>query len=105
MEQENNEQNNHVLGTRGQGNNSTSLLFSFTVESYDLTGNAMYVARKGYKEKHDLVVVYRSDEAYDGNEQQEDPHSDDPPDDVDAGHQAEALPPCCYGYEQQPHEL
>lgn len=51
---------------------------------------------KGYKEKHDLVVVHRSDEAHNGDEQQEDAHSDDPSDDVDARHQAEPLPPCCY---------
>ncbi|TNN73354.1 hypothetical protein EYF80_016517 [Liparis tanakae] len=54
--------------------------------------------RKGYKEQHDLVVVDRSDESDDGDEQQEDAHCDDPPDDVDAGHQAEALPPCRHSY-------
>jgi len=54
------------------------------------------IERKGYKEKHDLVVVYRSDESDDSDEQQEDAHCDDPPDDVDARHQAEPLAPCCH---------
>lgn len=51
---------------------------------------------KGYKEKHDLVVVDGSDQSHDGNEQQEDAHRDDPSNDVDARHQAIALPPRCY---------
>lgn len=60
---------------------------------------------KGYKEQHDLVVVHRPDESDDGNEQQEDAHCDDPSDDVDARHQAESLPPCCYGNQQQADQL
>ena len=60
---------------------------------------------KGYKEQHDLVVGYRSDEPDDGDEQQEDAHRDDPSDDVDARHQAEPLPPCRYADQQQPHQL
>lgn len=60
---------------------------------------------KGYKEEHDLVVVDGANEPHNGNEQQEDTHSDHPADDVDAGHQAEALAPCCHSDEQQPHQL
>lgn len=81
MEQENNKKNDHVLGATGQRNN-------------DLTGdnNNKTVSRQefqlrqksGYKEQHDLMVVHRSNEANDGDEQEEDAHCDDPPDDVDA---------------------
>lgn len=60
---------------------------------------------KGYEEQHHLMVVHGANEADDGNEQEEDAHGDHPPDDVDAGHQAEALPPCCYTNQQQPHQL
>ena len=51
------------------------------------------------------MVVYRADESHNGDEQQEDAHRDDPSDDVDARHQAEALPPCCYSDQQQPDQL
>ncbi|MEQ2212462.1 hypothetical protein XENOCAPTIV_031037 [Xenoophorus captivus] len=61
--------------------------------------------QKGYKEKHDLVVVYCSDESYDGDEQQEDAHCYDAADDMDARHQAETLPPCCNCNEQEPNQL
>lgn len=60
---------------------------------------------KGYKEQHDLVVVYRSNEPDNGDEQQEDAHCDDPSDDVDARHQAEPFAPCCYSDQQQPDQL
>lgn len=60
---------------------------------------------KGYEEQHDLMVVHGANEADDGDEQEEDAHGDHPPNDVDAGHQAEALPPCCYTNQQQPHQL
>lgn len=61
--------------------------------------------RKGYKEQHDLVMMQRPNQAHDGDEQQEDAHGDHPSDDVDAGHQAEALPPCRYADEQQADQL
>lgn len=64
----------------------------------------LYIAAnqwEGYKEKHDLVVVHCSNEAYNGDEQQEDAHCNDASNDVDTGHQAEALPPCCYCNQQQ----
>lgn len=50
-------------------------------------------------------MVHRSDEPYDGNEQQEDAHRDDPSDDVDARHDAEPLPPRRYADQQQPDQL
>lgn len=50
-------------------------------------------------------MVYRADESHDGDEQQEDAHSDDASDDMDTRHQAEALPPCCDRDEQQPDQL
>lgn len=62
-------------------------------------------AGEGYKEEHDLVVVHCSDESYDGDEQQEDAHRDDPTNDVDARHQAEPLSPCCHSDQQQPDQL
>lgn len=61
--------------------------------------------QKGYKEKHDLVVVNGSDEPHNCNEQQEHTHRYDAPYDVDAGHQAETLTPRCHCDEQQPHHL
>lgn len=69
------------------------------------SGNGLVNKEKGYKEKHDLMVVYRSDEAHNGDEQQEDTHCDDPSDDVDARHQAEPFPPCCHSDQQQPDQL
>lgn len=51
------------------------------------------------------MVVHGANKADDGDEQEEDAHGDHPPNDVDAGHQAEALPPCCYTDQQQPHQL
>lgn len=51
------------------------------------------------------MVVHRPNEANDGDEQQEDAHCDDPSNDVDARHQAEPLPPCCYPNQQQPDQL
>lgn len=50
-------------------------------------------------------MVNGSDEANDGDEQQEDAHRYDASDDVDAGHQAEAFPPDCHSNEQQPNQL
>lgn len=47
----------------------------------------------------------RSDEADDGDEQQEEADSDHASDDVDAGDDAEALPPHCYTNQEQPHQL
>lgn len=44
-------------------------------------------------------------QAHDSDEQQEDAHGDDPSDDVDAGHQPEAFPPCCYADKQQADQL
>lgn len=60
---------------------------------------------KWYKEKHDLVVVHGSDQSYNSDEQQEDAHRNDPSDNVDAGHQAVALPPCRDSDQQQPDQL
>ncbi|EMP28984.1 Poly(U)-specific endoribonuclease-C [Chelonia mydas] len=60
---------------------------------------------EGYKEEHDLVVVDSPDEAHDGNEQQEETHSDDSADDVDAGDNAKAFPPGSHAYQQQPNQL
>lgn len=51
------------------------------------------------------MVVHGAHQAHDGDEQQEDAHGDHPANDVDAGHQAEALPPCCYTNQEQPHQL
>lgn len=62
-------------------------------------------SHKGYKEKHDLVVVHGSDQSYNSDEQQEDAHCNDPSDNVDAGHQAVALPPCRDCDQQQPNQL
>lgn len=41
-------------------------------------------------------MMYRSYQSYNGNEQQEKAHCNDPTDDVDTGNQAKALSPCCY---------
>lgn len=41
---------------------------------------------KGYKEQHDLMMMHRPNQAYNGDEQQEDAYSDHPSDDVDAWH-------------------
>lgn len=40
-----------------------------------------------------------------GDEKKEDPHGNDSSDDVDAGHQAQALPPSSHSNEQQAHQL
>lgn len=61
--------------------------------------------RKGYKEQHDLVMMQRPDQAHDGDKQQEDAHGNHPSDDVDAGHQTKAFPPCCYTNQQQADQL
>lgn len=50
-------------------------------------------------------MMQGADQAHDGDEQQEDAHGDHPSDDVDAGHQAEALPPGRHADEQQAHQL
>lgn len=49
--------------------------------------------------------MQRPEEAHNGDEQQEDAHRDHAADDVDAGHQAEALPPRRYANEQQADQL
>lgn len=51
------------------------------------------------------MVMQRPDQAHDGDEQQEDAHGDHPADDVDAGHQPEALPPRRYADEQHADQL
>lgn len=56
------------------------------------------------EEEHDLVVVDGSDEAHDGDEQQEEAHRNHSPDDVDTGHQTEAFPPGSHSDQQQPHQ-
>lgn len=50
-------------------------------------------------------MVQRPEQADDGDEQQEDAHRDHPSDDVDAGHQPEALPPRRHADEQQADQL
>lgn len=50
-------------------------------------------------------MVQRPNQADDGDEQQEDAHGDHSTDDVDAGHQAKALPPRRYANEQQADQL
>lgn len=70
-----------------------------------ITTSDLVSDEKGYKEKHDLVVVYCANESYNGDEQQEDAHRDDPSNNVNARHQAEPLPPCCYSNQQQPDQL
>lgn len=106
MEQKNDKKNDHVLGARGQRNNrgknngieTQQPHFQITLccNRADNQPSINVHERKGYKEEHDLVVVNRSDESNNSDEQQEDAHRDDAADDVDAGHQAEPLPPCCY---------
>lgn len=49
--------------------------------------------------------MQRPNQAHDGDEQQEDAHGDHPADDVDAGHQPEALPPRRYADEQHADQL
>lgn len=118
LEQENDKKNDHVLGARGQRNNiaktqqMAKLKHTTTRPHFQITLHIIWPDNhlcinanegKGYKEEHDLVVVYRADESDDSDEQQEDAHRDDPSDDVDARHQAEPLPPCCYSDQQQPN--
>ncbi|KAL8163941.1 UNVERIFIED_CONTAM: hypothetical protein K2H54_041524 [Gekko kuhli] len=62
-------------------------------------------SREGYKEEHDLVMIDSADEPHDGDEKQEEPHSQDPSDDVDAGDNAEAFPPGSHANQQQPDQL
>ena len=50
-------------------------------------------------------MVDGSDESHDGYEKQEEAHSYDPTDDVDARHDAKLLPPCCHAYQQQTYQL
>uniref|UniRef100_A0ACB8ELV4 Uncharacterized protein n=1 Tax=Sphaerodactylus townsendi TaxID=933632 RepID=A0ACB8ELV4_9SAUR len=71
----------------------------------DLGGDAAPFAnsnREGYKEEHDLVVVDSTDEPHDGDEKQEEAHSKDPSNDVDAGDNAEAFPPGSHANQQEP---
>ncbi|KAF3860848.1 hypothetical protein F7725_001104 [Dissostichus mawsoni] len=76
-----------------------------TVHCQAGTGNSKLEQENDEKNHHDLVVVYRSDESNDSDEQQEHAHCDDPSYDVDARHQAEPLPPCCHPDQQQAHQL
>lgn len=46
-----------------------------------------------------------SNEANDGDEQQEKAHGNHASDDVDAGDDPEALPPSCYTNQEQSHQL
>lgn len=50
-------------------------------------------------------MVNGSDEPHDGDQQQKEAHGDHAADDVDAGDNAKAFPPCCYNNEQQAHQL
>lgn len=46
-----------------------------------------------------------TNKTHNGDEQQEDTNSYNTSDDVDAGHYAKALSPCCHSYQQQAHQL
>lgn len=54
----------------------------------------------GYKEQQHLVVVNGTHQSSHCDEQEEDPHSNDSSDDVDAGHQTQALSPSSHSDEQ-----
>lgn len=62
-------------------------------------------ASKGYKEKHDLVMMDGSNESHNGDQQQKEAHGNHAADDVDAGDNAKAFPPCCYDNQQETHQL
>ncbi len=62
-------------------------------------------ACKGYKEKHDLVMMDGSNESHNGDQQQKEAHGNHAADDVDAGDNAKAFPPCCYDNQQETHQL
>lgn len=57
-------------------------------------------SRSGYKEEQHLVVVNGPHEASYRDEEEEDPHGDDSSDDVNAGHQTQALAPGGHANEQ-----
>lgn len=54
----------------------------------------------GYKEQQNLVVVNSTDQSSHCDEQEEDSHSNDSSDDMDAGHQTQALTPSSHSDEQ-----
>lgn len=56
--------------------------------------------RSGYKEEQHLVVVHRAHETCHCNEEKEDTHSNDSSNNVNAGHQTQALAPGSHADEQ-----
>ncbi len=50
-------------------------------------------ASKGYKEKHDLVMMDGSNESHNGDQQQKEAHGNHAADDVDAGGLCQSLSP------------
>lgn len=63
------------------------------------------MAAKGYKEKHDLVMVDSSYESHNGDQLQKEAYGNHAADDVDAGDDAKAFAPCCYNNQQETHQL
>lgn len=61
--------------------------------------------RSGYKEQQYLVVVDSTHQSCHRDEKKEDSHSNDSSDDVDAGHQTQALTPSGHSNEQQTYQL
>ena len=61
--------------------------------------------RSGYKEKQHLVVVDSTYQSSNRDEKKEHPHRNDSSDDMDAGHQTQALSPRSHSNEQQAYQL
>lgn len=61
--------------------------------------------RKGYKEEQDLMVLQRTAQPHQGNQEEEDAHTDDPRHHPDAGDQVEPFPPGRHSDQEQTHQL
>lgn len=64
-----------------------------------------HTAGEGYEEEQDLVVLQGAAQPHEGHQEEEGAHADDSRHHIDAGHQAEPLPPGCHSNQQQAHQL
>lgn len=60
---------------------------------------------KGYKEQQNLVVLHGTNKSSEGNEEEEDPHSDDATHHLEARHQPKTLAPGGDADHKQTHHL